>query len=68
MQGKLIAVAYTLRTYLNQFSLGRICKQEQMHQSLVSEEVKALNLIKFKTFLSSINKDDNMLMFLLCFH
>ena len=32
MQGKLIAVAYTLRTYWNQFSLGGICKQEQMPQ------------------------------------
>ena len=32
MQGKLIAVAYTLRTYRNQFSLGEICKQESMHQ------------------------------------
>ena len=28
MPGKLIAVAYTLRTYGNQFSLGGICKQE----------------------------------------
>ena len=28
MQGNLIAVAYTLRTYRNQFSLGGICKQE----------------------------------------
>ena len=28
MQGKLIAVAYTLRTYWNQFSLGGISKQE----------------------------------------
>ena len=28
MQWKLIAVAYTLRTYWNQFSLGKICKQE----------------------------------------
>ena len=28
MQGKLIAVAYTLRTYWNQFSLVGICKQE----------------------------------------
>ena len=28
MQGKLIAVAYTLRTYWNQFSLDGICKQE----------------------------------------
>ena len=28
MQGKLIAIAYTLRTYWNQFSLGGICKQE----------------------------------------
>ena len=27
MQGKLIAVAYTLCTYQNQFSLGGICKQ-----------------------------------------
>ena len=25
MQGKLIAVLYTLRTYWNQFSLGGIC-------------------------------------------
>ena len=32
MQGKLIAVVYTLRTHWNQFSLGGICKQEQMHQ------------------------------------
>ena len=32
MQGKLIAVAYTLRTYWNQFSLDGICKQEYMHQ------------------------------------
>ena len=28
MQGKLIAVVYTLRTYWNQFSLGGICKEE----------------------------------------
>ena len=28
MQGKLIAVAYTLRTYWNQFSLGGICNQK----------------------------------------
>ena len=28
MQGKLIVVAFTLRTYWNQFSLGGICKQE----------------------------------------
>ena len=27
-QGKLIAIAYSLRTYWNQFSLGSICKQE----------------------------------------
>ena len=27
MQGKLIAVVYTLCTNLNQFSLGGICKQ-----------------------------------------
>ena len=27
MQGKLIGVAYTLRTYRNQFSLSGICKQ-----------------------------------------
>ena len=27
MQGKVIAVAYTLRTYWNQFSLGGFCKQ-----------------------------------------
>ena len=27
-QGKFIAVAYSLRTYWNQFSLGSVCKQE----------------------------------------
>ena len=32
MQGKLIAVGYTLRIYGNQFSLGGICKQEEMPQ------------------------------------
>ena len=52
MQGKLIAVAYTLRTYWNQFSLGGIWKQEWKHQMisvrLVSEEVKSI------TFWSSL--------------
>ena len=28
MQGKLIAVVYTLRTYWNQFSLGGISKED----------------------------------------
>ena len=32
MQGKLIAVMYTLRTHWNQFSLGGICKQKKVHQ------------------------------------
>ena len=34
MQGKLIAVVYTLRKHWNQFSLGRICKQDwvQLHR------------------------------------
>ena len=36
MQEKLIAVAYTLSTYSNQFSLGGICKQEQMHDQNIS--------------------------------
>ena len=36
MQGKLIAVGYTLRIYWNQFSLGGICKQEKMHQGSFS--------------------------------
>ena len=31
MQGKLIAVVYTLRTYWNQFSLGGIFKQKCVH-------------------------------------
>ena len=31
-QGKLIAVAYILRTYWNQFSLGGISNQEYMQQ------------------------------------
>jgi len=34
IQGKLFAVTYTLHTYWNQFSLGGICKQENMHQCL----------------------------------
>ena len=29
--GKLVAVAYSLRTYWNQFSLGGVRRQEQMH-------------------------------------
>ena len=40
MQGKLIAVAYTLRTYRNQFSLGGICKQEK--------RLKAFNFDSFE--------------------
>ena len=30
MQGKFLAVEYTLRTYRNQFSLGGLCKQESV--------------------------------------
>jgi len=36
IQGKLIAVAYTLRTLCSQFSQGGLCKQEWMHQCLFS--------------------------------
>ena len=32
MQGKLIAFAFTLRTYWDPFSLGGICKWEKMYQ------------------------------------
>ena len=47
MQGKSIAVVYTLCTYWNQFSLGGICKQELMDQCLSSirEEQNHLILI-----------------------
>ena len=51
MQGKLIAVAYTLRTYLNQFSLGGVCKQLNKNGCisvrLVSEEDKSINFDNF---------------------
>ena len=33
MQGKLNAVAYSLRTHGNQFSVGGICKQEYQIKS-----------------------------------
>ena len=45
MQGKLTAVAYTLRKYWNQFSLGRICKQEDIHQWYSSIRGKLKHLI-----------------------
>ena len=45
MQGKLIMVAYTLRTYWNQFFLGGICKQELMHQC--PRRLKAFNFDNF---------------------
>ena len=50
MQGKLIPVAYTLRTYWNQFSLGGICKQEKcISVRLESEEdIKAWNSENFE--------------------
>ena len=49
MQGKLIAVAYTLRTYWNLFSLGGICKQEWEHQCSfgIPSRIKALNFDNF---------------------
>ena len=37
MQGKLITVEYTLRTYWNLFSLGGICKQEMHHHHYVKD-------------------------------
>ena len=52
MQGKLIAVVYTLRTYWHQFSLGGICKQECISVRLLFEEVKS---IKFNNFDNSHN-------------
>ena len=52
MQGKLIAVVYTMRTYWNQLSLGGICKQYYNSVRLVSEEVKS---IKFDNFDNSHN-------------
>ena len=47
MQGKLTAVACTLRTYWNQFSLGGICKQECISVRLVSEEDISIEFRKF---------------------
>ena len=48
MQWKLIAVAYTLRTYWNQFSLGGICNKNRcISVLLVSEAVES---IKFDNF------------------
>ena len=46
MQGKLIAVRYTLRTYWNQFSLGGLCKQEKMHQCSFS--IRGFNFDNFE--------------------
>ena len=50
MQGKLIAVAYTLRTYWNQFFLGGIFvnKNRCISVRLVSEQVKTLNFDNFE--------------------
>ena len=45
MQGKLISVAYTLRTYWNQFSLGGIFKQEWVQQCSFSIRGGYKNLI-----------------------
>ena len=50
MQGKLIAVAYTLRTYWNRFSLGE--KNRCISVRLVSVEVKEF---KFENFDNSHN-------------
>ena len=46
MQGKLIEVAYTLRTYWKLFSLCGICKQ-WVHQCSYSRRLKALNFDNF---------------------
>ena len=43
MQGKLIAVAYTLRTYWNQFSWAEFLNKNRcISVRLVSEEVKSI--------------------------
>ena len=43
MQGKLIAVAYTLRTYCNQFSWAEFVNKNRCSSvRLVSEEVKSI--------------------------
>ena len=47
MQGKLIAVAYTLRTYLNQFWAEFVNKKTCISVRLVSEEDKAFNFDDF---------------------
>jgi len=52
MQGKLIAVAYTLRTYWNQFSLGGICKQDV---SVFVQYPRRLKALSFDNFDNSHN-------------
>ena len=51
MEGKLIAAAYTLRTYWNQSSLGGfVNKNRCINVRLVSEEVNAFNFDNFIKF------------------
>ena len=53
MQGKLIAVAYTLRTYWNQFSLSGICKQE--YASVFARDPRRIKAFNFDNFDNSHN-------------
>ena len=63
MQGKLIAVVYTLRTHWNQFSLGGICKQEWVHQCSFSI-LGGYNHCIMKTLI--ISHDQNISLIFLC--
>ena len=53
MQGKLIAVVYTLRTYWNQFSLGGICEQE--YASVFARDPRRIKEFNFDNFDNSHN-------------
>ena len=53
MQGKLIAVTYTLRTYGNQFSLGGLYKQE--YASVFVQYPRRIKAFNFDNFENSHN-------------
>ena len=51
MQGKLIAVAYSLRKYWNQFSVGGVCKQEYWRDaSVLLKYLRKIKAFKFDNF------------------
>ena len=67
MQGKLIAVVYTLRTHWNQFSLGGICKQEWVHQCSFSIRGGLQHLILIILIIHIlVSYDQNISLIFLC--